>query len=384
LSALPESRLSFGPVAEMISKSFGSDNHAGVHPAVLAAITAANSGDAVAYGGDPLTDEALARLCASSGARQAYLVFTGTAANILGLGLMLRPYEGVICADTSHVNVDECGAAERLLGCKLLPVATPDGKLTPDLVASKLTGVGDEHRVQPRVIQIAQVTELGTCYSLAELRDLRAFGREHGLLTYLDGARIGNAAAHLGCSLADLAACADVLSFGGTKNGALGVEAVLVMSDELAYGAPYHRKQLMQLGSKMRFLAAQIDALLKGDLWLSAARHANAMAKRLAASLDGLPGVRLAYPVESNGVFTELAQDHAARLQQDWSFEVWSRSADGSCVVRWMTAFDTSDADVDVLAASIGVTAGATADGGTAAGDASPDRRNVSRETEPV
>ena len=342
----------------MISKSFGSDNHAGIHPAVLAAITAANSGDAVAYGGDPLTEEALARLCASAGARQAYLVFTGTAANILGLSLMLRPFEGVICADTSHVNVDECGAAERLLGCKLLPVSTPDGKLTPDLVASRLTGIGDEHRVQPRVIQVAQVTELGTCYSLAELRDLRAFGREHGLLTYLDGARIGNAAAYLGCSLADLAACADVLSFGGTKNGALGVEAVLVMSDELAYGAQYHRKQLTQLASKMRFLAAQIDALLDGDRWLSAARHANAMAARLAASLDGLPGVRLAYPVESNGVFTELAQDHAARLQQDWSFEVWSRSADGSCIVRWMAAFDTSEADVHALAASIAATAG--------------------------
>jgi threonine aldolase len=294
---------------------------------------------------------------------------TGTAANILGLGLMLRPFEAVICAETSHVNVDECGAAERLLGCKLLPVSTPDGKLTPELVASRLTGIGDEHRVQPRVIQIAQVTELGTCYSLAELRDLRDFGREHGLLTYLDGARIGNAAAHLGCSLADLAACADVLSFGGTKNGALGVEAVLIMSDDLAYGVQYQRKQLMQLASKMRFLAAQIDALLNGDLWLATARHANAMAARLAAALDGLPGVRIAYPVESNGVFTEIGQDHAARLQHDWGVQVWSQLTDGSCIVRWMTAFDTSEADVDALAASISGTAR---------------RSDVSRETESV
>ncbi|HEY2313847.1 MAG TPA: low specificity L-threonine aldolase [Streptosporangiaceae bacterium] len=341
----------------MSGKSFGSDNHAGVHPAVLAAITAANTGDAVAYGDDHVTQAVEARLCAAAGARQAYLVFNGTAANILGLSLMLRPFEAVICAETSHVNVDECGAAERLLGCKLLPVPTPDGKLTPALVASRLTGIGDEHRSQPRVIQVAQVTELGTCYTLAELRELRDFGREHGLLMYLDGARIANAAAYLDCSLGEIAACADVLSFGGTKNGALGVEAVLVMSSRVADGVKYHRKQLMQLASKMRFLAAQADALLSDDLWLATARHANTMAQRLAASLDGLPGVRLAHPVQSNGVFTELAQDHAAMLQREWSFQVWSESADGSCVARWMTAFDTSEADVDRLAKAIGESA---------------------------
>jgi threonine aldolase len=233
-------------------------------------------------------------------------------------------------------------------------VPTPDGKLTPDLVAGRLTGLGDEHRAQPRVIQIAQVTELGTCYSLRELRDLHDFGREHGLLVYLDGARVANAAAALGCSLADISACADVLSFGGTKNGALAVEAVLVMSESLADGAQYQRKQLMQLASKMRFLGAQVDALLTGDLWLATARHANAMASRLAAALDGVPGVRLAYPVQSNGVFTELARDHAAWLQQNWNCPIWSESADGRrCVVRWMTAFDTSEVDVDRLAAAI-------------------------------
>jgi threonine aldolase len=337
----------------MTGKSFGSDNHAGVHPAVLAAIAAANGGDAPAYGGDEFTGQTLAKLCAAAGARQAYLVFNGTAANILGLSLMLRSYEAVICAETSHVNVDECGAAERLLGCKLLPVATPAGKLTPDLIASRLTGIGDEHRAQPRIIQIAQVTELGTCYTLAELRALREFGQAHGLLVYLDGARIANAAAQLDCGLADIAACADVLSFGGTKNGALGMEAVLVMSDALGDGAQYHRKQLMQLASKMRFLAAQADALLSGDLWLESARHANSMAQRLAAGLSGLPGVRIAYPVQSNGVFTELGRDHAARLQQRRSFQTWSESADGRCIARWMTAFDTSAADVDQLVAVI-------------------------------
>jgi threonine aldolase len=343
-------------VADITGKSFGSDNHAGMHPAVLAAISAANAGDAVAYGDDEVTQAVQAKLCALTGACQAYLVFNGTAANILGLSLMLRPFEAVICSETSHVNVDECGAAERLLGCKLLVVRTPDGKLTPDLVASRLTGLGDEHRVQPRVIQIAQVTELGTCYSLAELRALRDFGHEHGLLVYLDGARLANAAAHLGCSLADLAACADVLSFGGTKNGALAVEAVLVMATGLGEGARYHRKQLMQLASKMRFLAAQVDALLSGDLWLATARHANAMARRLTESLDGVPGVQLAYPVQSNGVFTELDRDQVARLQQEWGCHVWSELTGDRCVVRWMTSFDTSEADVDRLAASIGAT----------------------------
>ncbi len=200
------------------------------------------------------------------------------------------------------------------------------------------------------------MTELGTCYSLAELRALHDFGHQHGLLIYLDGARIANAAAHLRCSLGDLAACADVLSFGGTKNGALALEAVLVMATGLGEGARYHRKQLMQLASKMRFLAAQVDALLGGDLWLTTARHANAMARRLADSLDGVPGVQLAYPVQSNGVFTELDRDHVARLQQEWSCQVWSESADDRCVVRWMTAFDTSETDIDRLAASISET----------------------------
>jgi threonine aldolase len=343
-------------VTDKTGKSFGSDNHAGVHPAVLAAIMAANDGDAVAYGDDEHTRVALNRLCAAAEAQAAYLVFNGTAANILGLSLMLRPFEAVICAETSHVNVDECGAAERLLGCKLLPVPTPDGKLTPHLVASRLTGLGDEHRAQPRVIQVAQVTELGTCYSLAELRELRDFGRDHDLLMYLDGARIANAAAHLDCGLADIANYADVLSFGGTKNGALGMEAVLLMTAGLGDVARYQRKQLTQLASKMRFLAAQADALLTGDLWLATARHANAMAQRLARAVANIPGVRVAYPVESNGVFTEIAQDHAARLQQEQSFEIWSRSADGSCIARWMTAFDTTATDVDRLAGVIEAT----------------------------
>jgi threonine aldolase len=340
-------------VANPTGRSFGSDNHAGVHPAVLAAIAGANTGDAAAYGADDISQAAATRLCELAGAREAYLVFNGTAANVLGLSLLLRPFQAVICAETSHLNVDECGAAERLLGCKLLTVPTSDGKLTPRLIESRLDGRGDQHRAQPRVVQVAQLTELGTCYSLAELAELRACCDANGLSCYIDGARLANAAAYLGCSVADIASYADVLSFGGTKNGALAVEAVLVMREEAAPGAMFQRKQLMQLASKMRFLAAQVGALLDDDLWLRNARQANATALRLADAVATLPGVRLRYPMQGNGVFAEIGEQRAAVLQRDWDFHVWSAAGDGTCVVRWMTAFDTTEADVDAFAAAI-------------------------------
>ena len=334
-------------------KSFGSDNHAGVHPAVLAALAAVNDHDVVAYGADPCSHRAIAMLRSATGAAGVLLVFNGTAANVLGIGLMLRPFEAVICAESSHLNVDECGAAERALGCKLLPVATKDGKLTPEVIQRRLDGRGDEHRVQPRVVQIAQLTEAGTCYSLPELHNLRDFCRSRDLLLYVDGARLANAAAYLGCTLADLAATADVLSFGGTKNGAMGVEAVLVMRQHLVDGSQFQRKQLMQLGSKMRFLAAQFIALLEDDLWLENARRANAMAARLAASVSTLPGVRLAYPMQGNGVFAEISAERARKLQQQWAFSIWSEDGDGRCVVRWMSSFATTEADVDALVAAV-------------------------------
>jgi threonine aldolase len=328
-----------------------------VHPAVMAAVAAANTGDAVGYGADELTQRAVAAVCAATGAAEALLVFNGTAANILGISLLLRPYEAVICAETSHLNTDECGAAERLLGCKLLPVPAADGKLTPELIAGRLAGRGSEHHSQPRVVQLAQLTEVGTCYTLAELRAIRDFCRREDLFVYLDGARLANAAAELDCSLADLAGQADVLSFGGTKNGAFGVEAVLVMDSRLAEGAVFQRKQLMQLGSKMRFLSAQVAGLLTDDVWLANARQANAMAKRLAAGIAGLPGIRLAYPVQGNGVFAEISRTQAELLQQDWNFHVWAEGGSGRCVVRWMTAFDTSERDVDALVAAVRRTA---------------------------
>lgn len=336
-------------------KSFGSDNHAGAHDAVVRALVAANTADVRSYGADPWTGRATSALRTAFGAQgDVYFVFTGTAANILGLSLLLRPYEGVVCAESAHVNVDECGAPERILGSKLLTVPTRDGKLTPELIARRLGDRGDEHRVQPRVVTISQVTELGTCYSLDELKSLGEFCRAQGLRLYLDGARLANAAAHLGSSLADLAAWADVLSFGGTKNGAVGAEAVVVMAAELTADAPFLRKQQGQLASKMRFLAAQFETLLEGQLWLRNASQANAMALRLAEGIVGVPGVELWQPVQSNAVFAVLDPRHIERLQQDWDFYIWDPFAH---VVRWMTAFDTTEADVDAFIADIERTA---------------------------
>jgi threonine aldolase len=336
-------------------KSFGSDNHAGAHPAVLRMLTEANAGDELPYGEDSWSERAAAGLRARFGASGAFFVFNGTGANIVGLSLLLRPFEAVICPECAHINVDECGACERVLGIKLLPVTVPTGKLTPAAIAGQLAVLGDEHRAQPRVVAISQVTEFGTCYTLAELAALSGFCRENGLFLYMDGARLANAAAHLGCDLAELAAHADVLSFGGTKNGAVGAEAVIVMRDELVPEVPFQRKQLMQLGSKVRFVAAQFTGLLTDDLWLSNARHANAMARRLADRIGDLPGVDIRQPVDANAVFVSLAPAWIESLQQDWTFGVWDR---GEHVVRLMTAFDTTGDDVDDFAAAIAAAAG--------------------------
>jgi threonine aldolase len=317
----------------------------------MRAIVEANTGDAVAYGADPWTARAvgeLRRLAGGDG--EVYLMLNGSGANVLGLGLLLARHEAVICAESAHINTDECGAAERILGTKLLTVPAPDGKLTPEMIASRLAGRGDEHFAQPGVVAITQSTEVGTCYSLAELRKIREFCADNGLRVFMDGARLANAAAYLGCTLAELAEHADVLSFGGTKNGAMGVEAVIAMRSGDAANAPYLRKQHMQLSSKMRFLAAQFIALLDDDLWLQNARHANAMASRLAAGLADLPGVDVVYPVESDAVFARLARQHVAELQREWTFHVWDET---TSVVRWMTAFDTQERDVDDFLASI-------------------------------
>jgi threonine aldolase len=342
-------------------KGFASDNSAGVLPEVLDAIAAANDEHAVAYGNDPWTARAEEAFRAHFGDRaRAAIVFNGTGANVVGLRALLRPYEAVVCAETAHLNVDEGGAPEFVGGIKLLPVATPDGKLTPDLVRPRLVRFGDEHAVQPRVVSITQSTELGTVYSIDEIVELAELAHEEGLLLHVDGARLANAAAALDVPLRALTTDAgvDAVSFGGTKNGLLAGEAIILLRPALAEAMPYLRKQSMQLASKMRFLAAQFEALLTDDLWRRPAGHANAMAARLAAAVEGIGGVTITQPVQANAVFAVIPPEAARRLQERFYFYTWDE-ATGE--VRWMCSWDTTPGEVDAFAAAIAEAVGAPA-----------------------
>jgi threonine aldolase len=323
-----------------------SDNTAGAHPVVLDAVVAANEGRATSYGDDPWTVRAMELVCDRLGARAAGPLLTGTAANVLALQLVVQPHQAVICADTAHIEVDECGAPERYLGCKLLPVRTPDGKLTPALLAARVRDLGDPHRVQVRAVSIAQPTELGTLYTRDELRALAASAREHGLALHVDGARLPMAAAALGCSLGEAAGApdVDVVSFGGTKCGALFAESVVVYREGLADALAYQRKQAMQLASKLRFVGAQYVALLEHDLWFELARTANGMAARMGAALAQLPGVELALPVETNAVFARLSPAARDALAARYAFGLWEGD-----LARFMAAWDTTPARVDAF-----------------------------------
>jgi threonine aldolase len=345
-------------------KGFASDNSAGILPEVLDAIAAANTEHAVAYGNDPWTARAEQRFRAQFGEQtRAFIVFNGTGANVAGLRAMLRPYEAVVCAETAHLNVDEGGAPEFVGGIKLLPVATPDGKLTPELVAPKLVRFGDEHAVQPRVISITQSTELGTVYSVEEVVTLAELAHEQGMLLHVDGARLANAAAALDVPLRALTteAGADVVSFGGTKNGLLAGEAIVLLRPALAQAMPYLRKQSMQLASKMRFLAVQFETLLTDDLWRRPAAHANAMAARLAAAVGDLPGVQITQPVQANAVFAILPREAATALQERFYFYTWD---EGTGEVRWMCSWDTTPDDVDAFSRAVAEAVGAPAPAG--------------------
>jgi len=349
-------------MSELRRRGFASDNSAGVHPDVLAAIAAVNDGHALAYGHDPYSDRIEARVAEQFGANaRAFFVFNGSAANVLSLRAACRPWQGAICADSAHLNVDECGAPESIAGVKLLPVPTPDGKLTPELAERRLERIGDEHVVQPRVLTVSQSTELGTLYEPAELRALASFAHGHDLVFHVDGSRLGNAAAALGVSLgeASTAAGADIVSFGGTKNGLLGGEAVVFADPALADGFLYLRKLTLQLASKMRFIAAQFDAYLEDELWRRNAAHANAMAARLRDAVAGIEGVRLTREVQANVVFAIVPAAAIAPLQEQFAFYSWDERTGE---VRWMCAWDTTEEDVDAFAAVIaGQLAGARA-----------------------
>lgn len=331
-------------------RSFASDNNAGVHPAILRAIAAVNRGHAVGYGDDPCTLSALRHFRRHFGKdTQAFLVFNGTAANVLSLAALTNSFHAVICAEAAHLYVDECGAPEKFTGCKLIPVPTVNGKLTVEAVAAACHGIGDQHHVQPRVISITQSSEVGTVYQPEEVRALARFAHSRGMYLHMDGARIANAAAALNLTLRqatrDLGV--DVLSFGGTKNGALGAEAVVFFHPGLARNFPFIRKQGMQLASKMRFAAAQMEALLAGDLWRRNALHANRMAKLLEKEIRRIPQAEIVYPVEANGVFVRLPRRAIAPILRRYFFYVWDERND---VVRWMCSWDTTEDDVKQFA----------------------------------
>jgi threonine aldolase len=339
-------------------RGFASDNFSGAHPDVLAAIASANDGHAPAYGDDPWTERARALFRHHFGdAAEAFPVFNGTAANVLALDAVSRPFEAVICAATAHLNVDECGASERIAGVKLLTVEGEHGKLTPELIAPLDKRRGDQHASQPRAISISQATELGTVYTLREVRALADFAHDREMLLHVDGARLANAAAALDAPLRALTTDAgvDALSFGGTKNGLLLGEAVVFLRSGLADRFAFVRKQGMQLASKMRFLSAQFEALLgDGDLWLRNASHANAMARRLRAAAERIDRVEIAHPVETNAVFARLAHSAIERLRSelpgDIPFYIWDEGT-GEC--RWMCSWDTTEEDVDTFAAAV-------------------------------
>ncbi len=330
-------------------RGFASDNYAGVHPEVLAAIALANGGHQVAYGEDQYTDHLQRVMHSHFGPMaEAFPVFNGTGANVTALQALTDRWGAVICAESAHINVDEGGAPERMGGLKLLTVPTPDGKLTPELIDRQAWGWEDEHRAMPQVVSITQNTELGTVYTVEEIRAIVEHAHSKGMKVHLDGARIANAAASLDVPMRAFtnAVGVDVISYGGTKNGMLFGEAVVVLNPDAVSHMKHLRKLSMQLASKMRFVSVQLEALLSRDLWLRNARHANAMAQRLADGVRGVDGVEILYPVQANAVFARLPHEVSRRLQERFRFYFWDEAAGD---VRWMCSFDTTEDDVDAF-----------------------------------
>ncbi|WP_022887155.1 threonine aldolase family protein [Glaciibacter superstes] len=347
------------PLHDLHSRGFASDNYSGIHPEILDAIVEANGAHQIAYGEDVYTARLHEVFASHFGEGvEAFPVFNGTGANVIGLQSMLPRWGAVICASTAHINTDEAGAPERVAGLKLLPVSTPNGKLTPELIDQEAWGWGDEHRAQPLAVSITQTTELGTAYTVDEVRAIADHAHERGMKLHMDGARISNAAATLGVPLRAFTrdAGVDVLSFGGTKNGLMLGECVLVLNPEASTGLTYLRKLNMQLASKMRFVSAQFIALLEGDLWLQNAGHANAMAAKLRAALEqgvtdaSITGLSFSQPTESNAVFAILPPGVADRLRESFRFYDWN-PATGE--VRWMCGFDTTEDDIDAFIAAV-------------------------------
>ncbi len=328
-------------------RGFASDNNAAVHPDIMKAMQACNTGHTVGYGDDPYTDKACKKIQDHFGHdTECYFVLTGTGANVISLKTLTHSFNSIICAESAHIEEDECGAPELFTQCKLLPVPHTHGKIGIEQIEPHFKGFDFEHHSQPKVVSITQATEMGTVYLPDEIRKIADFVHGHGLLLHMDGARIANAAASLGCSLREITrdVGVDVLSFGGTKNGAMYGEAILFFTPEQTRYFKYFRKQSMQLASKMRYIAVQFDTLMTHDLWLKNAAHANEMAQYLAKEVSNIAGVELSGPVESNGVFASVPKAIIPKLQAEYFFYVWDEK-EGE--VRWMTSWDTTVDDVE-------------------------------------
>lgn len=330
----------------MNKHGFASDNNSGVHPEIIKAITETNEGHTIAYGNDIYTERAKAKFYEYFGNDiDIYFVFIGTAANVLGLNAATRSWNSVICAETAHINEDECGAPERFNGFKLLPVETHDGKLTVDSIQKHMKGFDFEHHSQPKVISITQATELGTVYTIDEIKSLAGFAHSNNMYLHMDGARIANAAVTLNKNFKDFTkdAGVDILSFGGTKNGMMYGEAILFLNKNLGKDFKYVRKQGMQLASKMRFISAQFERYLTDNLWYENAQHSNKMAQLLASKIKEIPQIKITQKVEANGVFAIVPPEIVPDLQKEYFFYEWDEARSE---VRWMTSFDTTEEDI--------------------------------------
>ncbi len=353
LSARNSENRPVNPLHDPDRRTFASDNCSGVHPEVLAAIATANGGHQPSYGADVYTARLAEVIATHFGPRaEVFPVFNGTAANVISLQAMVPRWGAVVCSSAAHIHNDENGAPERVGGLKLLTVDAPDAKLTAERIDEQAWGWGDEHRAQPLVVSITQSTELGTVYTPTEIAAISDHAHHKGMWVHVDGARLANAAASLGVGLGELTTDVgvDVVSFGGTKNGLLGAEAIVVLNPAAVSGMAYLRKMDLHLASKMRFVSAQLVALLEGDLWLRSAAHANTMAARLAAAVSEMDGVELTQPTQANGVFAVLPPGVADRIRAEFPFHDWNHRTGE---VRWMCAFDTTEADVDVFAAAV-------------------------------
>ncbi len=329
-----------------MKKGFASDNNSGVHPAILKAIEKVNVGHVVGYGDDAFTQQAIQIFKEKFGNEtEVFFVFNGTGANVLGLSSVTQSFNSIICAETAHIQEDECGAPEKFTGCKLLAVEPENGKLTPKLIQPHLKGFGFEHHSQPKVISISQVTEMGTVYQPHEIIALADIAHKNNMLLHMDGARIANAAASLKMDFKDFTKdCGvDILSFGGTKNGLMMGEAVLFFNSDLIKQTKYLRKQSMQLYSKMRFVAAQFIAYFEDDLWKQNAMHSNKMAKLLETEVAKIPEIKITQPVDANGVFAVVPRKIIEPLRKCFFFYTWDELASE---VRWMTSFDTTEEEI--------------------------------------